>query len=303
MKIINFGSLNIDIFFRVNHIVKPGETISAQSIEKRAGGKGLNQSIALVKNFDKVYHAGSVGSDGAFLKEYLKGERIDTSFIKESKNPTGNAIIQVDDKGENSIVLYKGANFDNDKEYIDQVLSKFDKDDILVLQNEINNMEYIIDMGYEKQMKLVLNPSPITKEVKKFDLNKIDLLLVNETEAKEITNCQDIDQIIEYFRENYPNLKVVITLGCKGSIFVDKENKIFQEAYNVEAVDSTGAGDTFTGFFVAEFYKNKDVKDCLKLATKASALSVTKQGASISIPNIEEVKKFDEEDLWKKKAY
>ena len=303
MKIINFGSLNIDIFFRVNHIVKPGETISAQSIEKRAGGKGLNQSIALVKNFDKVYHAGSVGSDGAFLKEYLKGEGIDTSFIKESKNPTGNAIIQVDDKGENSIVLYKGANFDNDKEYIDQVLSKFDKDDILVLQNEINNMEYIIDMGYEKQMKLVLNPSPITKEVKKFDLNKIDLLLVNETEAKEITNCQDIDQIIEYFRENYPDLKVVITLGCNGSIFVDKENKIFQEAYNVEAVDSTGAGDTFTGFFVAEFYKNKDVKDCLKLATKASALSVTKQGASISIPNIEEVKKFDEEDLWKKKAY
>ena len=199
MKIINFGSLNIDIFFRVNHIVKPGETISAQSIEKRAGGKGLNQSIALVKNFDKVYHAGSVGSDGAFLKEYLKGEGIDTSFIKESKNPTGNAIIQVDDKGENSIVLYKGANFDNDKEYIAQVLSKFDKDDIL--------------------------------------------------------------------------------------------------AYNVEAVDSTGAGDTFTGFFVAEFYKNKDVKDCLKLATKASALSVTKQGASISIPNIEEVKKFDEEDL------
>ena len=277
MKIINFGSLNIDIFFRVNHIVKPGETISAQSIEKRAGGKGLNQSIALVKNFDKVYHAGSVGSDGAFLKEYLKGEGIDTSFIKESKNPTGNAIIQVDDKGENSIVLYKGANFDNDKEYIDQVLSKFDKDDILVLQNEINNMEYIIDMGYEKQMKLVLNPSPITKEV--------------------------IDQIIEYFRENYPDLKVVITLGCKGSIFVDKENKICQEAYDVEAVDSTGAGDTFTGFFVAEFYKNKDVKDCLKLATKASALSVTKQGASISIPNIEEVKKFDEENLWKKKAY
>lgn len=303
MKIINFGSLNIDIFFRVNHIVKPGETISAQSIEKRAGGKGLNQSIALVKNFDKVYHAGSVGSDGAFLKEYLKGEGIDTSFIKESKNPTGNAIIQVDDKGENSIVLYKGANFDNDKEYIAQVLSKFDKDDILVLQNEINNMEYIIDMGYKKQMKLVLNPSPITKEVKKFDLNKIDLLLVNETEAKEITNCQDIDQIIEYFRENYPDLKVVITLGCKGSIFVDKENKICQEAYNVEAVDSTGAGDTFTGFFVAEFYKNKDVKDCLKLATKASALSVTKQGASISIPNIEEVKKFGEEDLWKKKAY
>ena len=303
MKIINFGSLNIDIFFRVNHIVRPGETISAQSIEKRAGGKGLNQSVALAKVFDKVYHAGSIGMDGAFLKDYLTGEGINTRFIRESKIPTGNAIIQVDDKGENSIVLYKGANFDNDKEYIDEVLSNFDKNDILILQNEINNMDYIIKKGSEKEMKLVLNPSPITEEIKNFDFNKIDLLLVNETEAKEISNCDDIEKCIDYFRENYPNLKIVITLGERGSIFVSKDSKVCQNAYKVEAVDSTGAGDTFTGFFVAEFYQNNDIKKCLEFATKASALSVTKQGASISIPTMKEVEKFNGDILWKRKAY
>ncbi|WP_296140840.1 ribokinase [uncultured Anaerococcus sp.] len=293
MKIINFGSLNIDIFFRVNHIVRPGETISAQSIEKRAGGKGLNQSVALAKVFDKVYHAGSIGMDGAFLKDYLTGEGIDTRFIRESDIPTGNAIIQVDDKGENSIVLYKGANFDNDKEYIDEVLSNFDKNDILILQNEINNMDYIIKKGSEKEMKLVLNPSPITDEIKNFDFNKIDLLLVNETEAKEISKCDDIEKCIDYFRENYPNLKIVITLGERGSIFVSKDSKVCQNAYKVEAVDSTGAGDTFTGFFVAKFYQNNDIKKCLEFANKASALSVTKQGASISIPSMKEVEKFN----------
>ncbi len=303
MKIINFGSLNIDIFFRVNHIVRPGETISAQSIEKRAGGKGLNQSVALAKVFDKVYHAGSIGMDGAFLKDYLTGEGIDTRFIRESDIPTGNAIIQVDDKGENSIVLYKGANFDNDKEYIDEVLSNFDKNDILILQNEINNMDYIIKKGSEKEMKLVLNPSPITDEIKNFDFNKIDLLLVNETEAKEISKCDDIEKCIDYFRENYPNLKIVITLGERGSIFVSKDSKVCQNAYKVEAVDSTGAGDTFTGFFVAEFYQNNDIKKCLEFATKASALSVTKQGASISIPSMKEVEKFNGDILWKRMAY
>lgn len=303
MKIINFGSLNIDIFFRVNHIVRPGETISAQSIERRAGGKGLNQSIALAKNYDKVYHAGSIGMDGAFLKEYLSGEGIDTTYIKESSSSTGNAIIQVDDKGENSIVLYKGANFDNDKDFIDKVLSDFSKEDILVLQNEINNMAYIIDKAYEKGMKIVLNPSPITDDIKDFDLNKIDLLLVNETEACEISTCGKLEDIISYFKENYPNLKIVITLGSKGSVYIDKENRISQEAYKVDAVDSTGAGDTFTGYFVAEFYQNNDIKQCLKLATKASALSVTKKGASVSIPNIEEVEKFNGANLWRKMAY
>ena len=297
MKILNFGSLNIDIFFRVENIVKPGETISAKSIEKRPGGKGLNQSVALSKSFENVYHAGSVGDDGIFLIDYLKSEDINTKYIKKSDKLTGNAIIQVDDKGENSIVLYKGANFDNDKKFIDEVLDNFDKDDILLLQNEISSMKYLIDKAYEKGMKIVLNPSPITDEIKEFDFNKIDLLLVNEIEAKDIANKDNIDESINYFVATYPNINLIVTLGSKGSIFVNKNEKIKQEGIKVESVDSTGAGDTFTGFFVSYFYQGKNVRDCLKFASLASALSVTKSGASISIPSLCDVKEFERKNV------
>lgn len=295
MKIINFGSVNIDIFFAVEHIVRPGETISARDIERRAGGKGLNQSVALAKNSDEVYHVGNIGSDGEFLADYLVSQGINTDFLRKSDNLTGNALIQVDDAGENCIVLYKGANFDNDKDFVDEVFSHFEKGDILVLQNEINMMDYIIDKAYEKGLKIVLNPSPITEEVKKFDYEKIDLLLVNEHEAKAISGIDDIEENIEYFRKTYPKLKLVITLGSKGSIYISENDLIRQDAYKVEAIDSTGAGDTFTGYFVANFYKGVDVNKCLELATKASALSVTKKGASGSIPNQEEVINFEKE--------
>lgn len=297
MKILNFGSLNIDIFFRVENIVKPGETISAKSIEKRPGGKGLNQSVALSKSFENVYHAGSVGDDGVFLIDYLKSENINTKYIKKSDKLTGNAIIQVDDKGENSIVLYKGANFDNDKKFIDEVLNDFSKDDILLLQNEISSMKYLIDNAYEKGMKIVLNPSPITDEIKEFDFNKIDLLLVNEIESKDIANKDNIDESINYFMATYPNINLIVTLGSKGSIFVNKNEKIKQEGIKVESVDSTGAGDTFTGFFVSYFYQGKNVRDCLKFASLASALSVTKSGASISIPSLCDVKEFERKNV------
>lgn len=297
MKILNFGSLNIDIFFRVENIVKPGETISAKSIEKRPGGKGLNQSVALSKSFENVYHAGSVGDDGIFLIDYLNSENINTKYIKKSDKLTGNAIIQVDDRGENSIVLYKGANFDNDKKFIDEVLDNFDKDDILLLQNEISSMKYLIDKAYEKGMKIVLNPSPITDEIKEFDFNKIDLLLVNEIEAKDIANKDNIDESINYFMATYPNINLIVTLGSKGSIFVNKNEKIKQEGIKVQSVDSTGAGDTFTGFFVSYFYQGKNVRDCLKFASLASALSVTKSGASISIPSLCDVKEFERKNV------
>lgn len=292
MKILNFGSINIDIFFRVEHIVRPGETISSESIEKRAGGKGLNQSVALAKVSDSVYHAGSIGTDGNFLIEEMENFGVDTILLKKSDKLTGNAIIQVDDKGENSIVLYKGANFDNSEAYVDEVLSHFEKGDILVLQNEINCMPYIINKAYEKGLKIVLNPSPITDEIEKFDLDKIDLLLVNETEAKALAKVSDAKEAVNYFRENFPSLKVVETFGKNGSMYFDKDNLINQDSFKVDAVDTTGAGDTFTGYFVTYFYKGEKITKCLEVAAKASALSVTKKGASISIPSHEAVLKF-----------
>lgn len=292
MKILNFGSINIDIFFAVDHIVRPGETISADSIEKRPGGKGLNQSVALAKVSNQVFHAGNIGRDGLFILDLMKEYGIDTSLIRFSEEDTGNAIIQVDENGENSIVLYKGANFDNSIEYVDQVLDKFKKDDIIVLQNEINLMPYIVKKAYEKDMKIVLNPSPITKEIEKIDLAKVDLLLVNETEAKALADVSDPKDAIKYFRENYPEMKVVMTLGKDGSMYFDKESEVFQDSFKVSAVDTTGAGDTFTGYFVTYFYKGDQIEKCLEMAAKASALSVTKKGASVSIPSHDMVLDF-----------
>lgn len=292
MKVLNFGSMNINIFFKVSHIVRPGETISARSIEKRAGGKGLNQSVALARLNKNVYHAGNIGIDGKFLLEEMENLGIDTSLIRSSDKLTGNAIIQVDDKGENSIVLYKGANFTNSKAYVDEVLSHFGKDDILVLQNEINYMAYIIDRAYQKGMKIVLNPSPITDAIDSFNLSKIDLLLANETEAEALSSFSDRGKIVEYFRKNYPSLKLVMTLGKNGSMYFDAERMVIQRAYDVCAIDSTGAGDTFAGFFINNFYKGEKLEKCLEMAAKASALSVTKKGASASIPSLDEVIAF-----------
>lgn len=292
MKILNFGSINIDIFFAVDHIVRPGETISADSIEKRPGGKGLNQSVALAKVSDQVFHAGNIGRDGLFILDLMKEYDIDTSLIRFSEEDTGNAIIQVDENGENSIVLYKGANFDNSIEYVDQVLDKFKKDDIIVLQNEINLMPHIVEKAYERGMKIVLNPSPITAEIEKIDLAKVDLLLVNETEAKALAAVSDPKDAIKYFRENYPEMKGVMTLGKDGSMYFDKESEVFQDSFKVDAVDTTGAGDTFTGYFVTYYYKGEKIEKCLEMAAKASALSVTKKGASVSIPSHEMVLDF-----------
>lgn len=292
VKFLNFSSMNIDTFFRVDHIVRPGETISADSIEKRAGGKGLNQSIALAKVSDEPYRAGNIGADGKFLLDEMKANKVDISLVRTSKKQTGNAIIQVDNKGENSIILFKGANFDNSKEYIDQVLGKFVENDILLLQNEINLLPYIVDRAYDRGMKIALNPSPITKQLKNIDLNKIDLFLVNEIEAKNLANVDKVEEGIDFFRENYPDLKIVMILGAKGSVYIDREKIIRQDSYKVKAIDSTGAGDTFTGYFLGYFYKGHSLEESLEIASKAAALSVSKKGASISIPSHKEVLSF-----------
>ena len=292
MKFLNFGSMNIDTFFRVSHIVRPGETISAESVEKRPGGKGLNQSVALAKLSDELYHAGNIGPDGKFLLDEMKANKVDVSLVRTSKKETGNAIIQVDDKGENSIILFKGANFDNSKEYIDHVLGEFGKNDILILQNEINLVPYIVDRAYDRGMKIALNPSPITDQLKNIDLNKIDLLLVNEIEAKTLTNASKAEDVIKFFRENYLDLKIVMTLGAKGSVYIDREKTIRQDSYKVKVIDSTGAGDTFTGYFLGYFYKGHSLEESLEIASKAAALSVSKKGASISIPSHKEVLDF-----------
>lgn len=292
MKILNFGSCNIDYVYDVEHIVSPGETVDALGLSKFPGGKGLNQSIAIAKSGMQVYHAGCIGHDGAFLKQILDDNGVDTTYLRTVEETTGHAVIQVNEDGQNSILLYGGANKKTDFGFIDEVLGNFGNGDILVLQNEIGNIEYIIDKAYDMGMCTVLNPSPFGKVFERLDLEKINYLILNEIEAFQFTKEKDIDAIREFFSRKFPNLKVVLTLGINGSIYFDKESSVEFPAFSVNAVDTTAAGDTYLGYFVSCIAGSVEIKEALKFSSAAAAVSVTRKGASVSIPTIDTVNRF-----------
>ena len=183
MNILNFGSLNIDLVYQVEHIARPGETISSSAHQVFAGGKGANQSAALARAGARVFHAGQVGPEGQWLVDKLAELGVDVQHIRVGDVPTGHAIIQVDRHGQNSIVLFAGANAQIDRGAIDTALSHFDQVDILLLQNEINDIAYIITSASERGLTICLNPAPFGPEVCAYPLKLVDLLIVNETEA------------------------------------------------------------------------------------------------------------------------
>ncbi len=307
MKVLNFGSCNIDYVYSVENIVVPGETISAKSLELFAGGKGLNQSIAVAKAGGKVYHAGCIGEDGEMLKEILKKNNVDVSYLKTLSCKNGHAVIQVSNSGENSIFLFGGSNQLVDKEYIDTVLNNFGENDIIILQNEINNIEYIINKAHKKGMQIVFNPAPFTENLKAIDLSKISYLILNETECQGFANTAEKNEALDTILNNTQNLKVVLTLGKSGAVYADNTQKIYQNAFNVKAVDTTAAGDTFIGYFVFGLTQGLPFEENLKFCCAASALAVTKKGAAPSIPCYKEVKealpKLQEYDIFSDSAF
>ncbi len=294
MKILNFGSCNIDHVYSVLHITKPGETVAADVLSEFPGGKGLNQSVAIARSGEKVYHAGCIGKNDTMLEEFLISAGVDTRYLKRTDEVTGHAIIQVDDSGENSIIIYHGANYAITKEYIDEVLEDFDSCDVIVLQNEISNLDYVIEKAYKKNMTIILNPSPIDEEVLSIDLNKISVILLNRGEGFSFTGEEQTEKICDYFIEHYDNLKVVLTLGKDGCCFIDCKNKIklFCPVFKTEVKDTTGAGDTFTGYFVSAFVKNMEMMSALKYSSAASSIAVSRDGAASSIPLYKEVEDF-----------
>ena len=302
MKILNFGSLNIDYVYKVDHIVKKGETISSQSLNLFSGGKGLNQSVALGKSGVNVYHAGAIGSDGGFLLDILKEAGVNTTYVDIlDMVQTGSAIIQNDKDGENCIILYGGANQMIQKSHIDKVLSDFSEGDFLILQNEINELPYLIEKAHQKKLTVVLNPSPMDEKVFELPLNYIDYFILNEVEAMQLTGgVVDQKDIIERLGEKFPRAKIVLTLGQEGSLFTDGKKVIGQKSYKVETVDTTGAGDTYTGYFISGIVKETGIQKAMELASKASAIAVSRAGAAPSIPSIEEVMRFDSTYLSRK---
>lgn len=292
MKVLNFGSLNLDYVYDVDHFVREGETISSADMSVFCGGKGLNQSVALAKAGVKVYHAGAVGSaDGAMLLEALSNVGADISYIKRYDMSSGHDIIQKNRAGNNCILLYGGANQNIGIDFIKEVLKDFDKGDILLLQNEVSNLSFIIDEGYKRGMSIVLNPSPINEKIFECDLEKVEYLILNEIEAADILGASDTgeDELIEKLTKRFPGMKIVLTLGEKGSVYVDKTQKIRQEIYKTDVVDTTAAGDTFTGYFIAGIVAGIDVAASLKQAARAASITVSRKGASPSIPFAKEV--------------
>lgn len=289
MKILNLGSLNIDYTYRVSQIVSPGETISSQSLDIHPGGKGFNQSIALTKAGAKVYHAGKVGEDGQFLIDLCNENKVNTDYLELSSTRTGNAVIQVSDQGQNSIILYPGANHCLDKEYLNNVLKDFSKGDLLLIQNEVNMLEYLLQEATRKQMRIFFNPSPFSDEIINYDLSKIDTFLLNEIEGCLLTGKNKPEEILLVMAQKYPASNVVLTLGEKGSYYQGNGKKIYQRPINTKVVDTTGAGDTFTGYFIAMMLTGKDIQEVMYLASKAASLAVSRKGAMSSIPDLDEV--------------
>ena len=297
MKILNFGSLNIDYVYSLNHFVQKGETITSDKLNVFAGGKGLNQSIALSRAGGNVYHAGAIGADGVFLEEVLNEAGVDTRFLMKCEDVrTGNAIIQKDRGGDNCIILYGGANQAITKEMADEVLSAFGEGDWLFLQNEISEIPYIVEKAHERGMRIVLNPSPMNEKILRINLNYIDCFILNEVEAHALVQ-KDVDKaaLLNQLKERFPHAEIVLTLGEKGSVYAGTEGIAEQKAYQVATVDTTAAGDTFIGYYMAERLQGESVKEALDMAARASAIAVSKNGAAPSIPKRDEVLHFTAE--------
>lgn len=290
MKVLNFGSLNLDYTYQVESILIPGETQASKGRQIFCGGKGLNQSIALAKAGVPVYHAGMIGDEGGVLLDACRENGVNTDFIRKIDGPSGHTIIQVDRNGQNCILLYGGANRSITREFVDQVLDSFEEGDMILLQNEINELDYIIDRAYEKGMMIVLNPSPYDSALDSCDLGKVSLFLVNEIEGYQITGEKEPDRILGRIREIYPGARVVLTLGGDGSVYQDETGAVYRQGiYKVKAVDTTAAGDTFTGYFLSSLIGGMPVAEGLDMAAKASAIAVSRPGATASIPLRDEV--------------
>jgi len=289
MKILNFGSLNIDYIYSVNNFVSEGETIPSLSFSKNCGGKGLNQAIALSRVSNDVYFAGQVGQDGKFLVNELYDNNVNTEYIGISNEITGHAIIQVNGAGENCIITHGGANHKISTKYIDDVLNNFDKGDLLIVQNEISNVDYVIKKGYEKGLKIIYNPSPIIDIIEQIDFTHLEYLVINHFEGTIITGKKENKEILEYLLTKYPNLKVILTASEHGAYYGEKDKEIFVASLKVKVVDTTCAGDTFLGFFIGGIINNKSIKESMQIATKAASIAISRSGASRTIPKMKDV--------------
>jgi ribokinase len=292
MDILNLGSLNIDRVLRVARIVRPGETIAAAALTEFAGGKGANQSVALARAGVAVAHAGRVGADGRWLFDKLAAEGIDTSRVRVGDGPSGQAIIQVDDAGQNAIILLGGANQQITSTDVDAALADCPADSWLLVQNETSAVDHAIRAAKQRGMRIAFNPAPFDERVPLQSLELVDLLCLNETEGAALSGRIDPDQIALTLAARFPRCDVLLTLGAAGVIQINPQGQTRFQAHAVEAVDTTAAGDTFLGYYLAGLIRGMPADRAMNVAIRAAALCVTRAGALDSIPRWDEVQAF-----------
>lgn len=289
MTIWNFGSINADHFYDVPHLPAPGETLAATAYRIGLGGKGANQSVAAARAGAEVRHIGAVGQDDAWAIDRLAQYGVKTDHIARVDVATGHAVIYVaTSDGENSIVIYPGANAAIELGAVKDALEAAATGDLLLMQNETGGQRAVAEVAKARGLRLIYSAAPFDADAVRDVLPYIDTLIVNEVEARQLSTALDTDI------NALPVANVVVTLGSDGAIWHDigagTEARV--AAIRVTPVDTTGAGDTFAGYLAAGLDAGLTVKDAMGRAAAAAALKVTRPGTADAIPSADEVERF-----------
>ncbi|MBQ7637792.1 MAG: ribokinase [Clostridia bacterium] len=295
MKVLVFGSFNIDKVYMLPHLPVKGETLYCKDYGVHVGGKGLNQALAFKKAGAEVFAAGKVGAeDGAYLTDYLSAGGVDVSAVDGTGTYTGHTIIEVDPEGQNQMILFGGANREIKKEDCDAILEKHGDADLILMEYETSCVEYMLERARKAGMRTAINPSPFVKEVKELPFEHADIIILNEFEGQSITGETEVKKVLTALYALNKG-EIILTLGSKGATYYNGGREISVPAFKVDAIDTTGAGDTFTGYCLYALLSGKSPEYALRFGAAASALEVTRPGAAETIPDKEEVLEFLEQ--------
>lgn len=285
MAVFNLASINADLFYQVPHLLAPGETLASTDHSRGLGGKGANMSVAIARAASRVVHIGAVGADGRWAVERLLEYGVDTRHINEIDVPTGHAVIMVDDHGENAILLFPGANRAITETHIEVALTQASEADTFLFQNETSAQTEGAKLASAKGMRVVYAAAPFDAQAVKAVLPMLDILVMNAVEAQQLT-----DALGETLAD-LPVRDVVVTLGGDGCRWLNTDegtDKTFP-AIPVTPVDTTGAGDTFTGFLIAALDRGLPMEQAISLGQQAGAIMVTRHGTADVIPDLKDI--------------